>query len=69
MQGVMDVETVVSFSHFHICPHCEQKQLLNSMTRILSLLLVFVPYDAMGYLVDEDVKIRTEVIHIKEAGT
>lgn len=50
------MRTIVSFSRFHACPHCEQKQMLTSMTRITILLLVFVPYVAMGYLVDEDVK-------------
>ena len=50
------MQSIVSFSRFIACPHCQQKQMLTSMTRISILLLVFVPYVAMGYIVDEEVK-------------
>lgn len=50
------MKSIVSFSRFHACPHCQQKQMLTSMTRISILLLVFVPYVAMPYVVDDEVK-------------
>ncbi|KOS68636.1 hypothetical protein AEA09_08820 [Lysinibacillus contaminans] len=50
------MRSIVSLSRFHACPHCQQKQMLTSMTRISILLLVFVPYVAMPYVVDDEIK-------------